>query len=257
MPKLLNYTDLESQLRELHSASQWYVGFSGGIDSTVLLHLLHEWCAANPDAPTLSAIHINHGMQSSANEWQRHCEEICRSLQLVLRARPVEVHATGTGEAAAREERYRAFTEQLDPNAVLFLGHHLDDQVETFFLRLMRGAGVEGLVAMPRSRALGEGQLVRPLLDFGRAEIESYAVQHGLAHVEDPSNQSTDMDRNFLAYPGAPVAGFPVAGLSAIGSPHQRAHGCRRDCSRGCAGNRAQRDGRCWSFAGTIDRRVR
>ena len=195
---MLNYSDLESQLRELHCATQWYVGFSGGLDSTVLLHLLHEWCAANPDAPPLSAIHINHGMQSSADEWQRHCEGVCRSLQLVLRAHTVEVHATGTGEAAARDERYRVFAEQLEPEAVLFLGHHLDDQVETFFLRLMRGAGVEGLAAVPRKRSLGEGQLVRPLLDFSRVELEKYAAQHGLAHVEDPSNQSTDIDRNFL-----------------------------------------------------------
>ena len=195
---MLKYSDLESQLSELHCATQWYVGFSGGLDSTVLLHLLHEWCAANPDAPTLSAIHINHGMQSAADEWQDHCEETCRSLQLVLRTHSVEVHSTGTGESAARDGRYRAFAEQLEPDAVLFLGHHLDDQVETFFLRLMRGAGVEGLVAMPRVRSLGEGQLVRPLLDCSRVELEHYAAHHGLAHVEDPSNQNTDMDRNFL-----------------------------------------------------------
>lgn len=195
---MLKYLDLESQLSELHCATQWYVGFSGGLDSTVLLHLLHEWCAANPDAPTLSAIHINHGMQSAADEWQDHCEETCRALQLVLRTHSVKVHSTGTGESAARDGRYRAFAEQLEPDAVLFLGHHLDDQVETFFLRLMRGAGVEGLVAMPRVRSLGEGQLVRPLLDFSRVELEHYAAHHGLAHVEDPSNQNTDMDRNFL-----------------------------------------------------------
>ena len=195
---MLNHTDLESQLNELLCASHWYVGFSGGVDSTVLLHLLHQWCAANPGSPTLSAIHVNHGMQSAADEWQRHCKGVCRSLHLSFTSHHVAVHATGSGEAAAREERYRVFAGQLQPGAVLFQGHHLDDQVETFFLRLLRGAGVEGLAAMPRGRALGEGQLVRPLLDYSRDEIERYAGHHGLAYVEDPSNANTAMDRNFL-----------------------------------------------------------
>ncbi len=195
---MLNHTYLDSQLNELLTAPGWYVGFSGGVDSTVLLHLLHRWCAANPGSPTLRALHINHGLQAAAGDWQRHCESVCRSLQLQLNTCTVDVHADGSGEAAARTARYRAFQEQLPPGAVLFLGHHLDDQVETFFLRLLRGAGVEGLAAMPRRRTLGEGMLVRPLLDYGRSEIEHYAAHHGLEFVEDPSNSSTLMDRNFL-----------------------------------------------------------
>jgi tRNA(Ile)-lysidine synthase len=195
---LLNHTYLDSQLNELLTAPGWYVGFSGGVDSTVLLHLLHCWCAANPGAPTLRALHINHGLQAAAGDWQRHCESVCRALQLQLDTSAVDVSADGSGEAAARTARYRAFQEQLPTGAVLFLGHHLDDQVETFFLRLLRGAGVEGLAAMPHSRTLGAGILVRPLLDCGRGELERYAARHGLEYVEDPSNSSTLMDRNFL-----------------------------------------------------------
>ena len=195
---MLNHTDLESQLNELLAAPRWYVGFSGGVDSTVLLHLLHAWCGANPGSPPLGAIHINHGMHLAAQDWQGHCTVVCRTLQLPLITRSVDVHVVGGGEAAAREVRYRAFEEQLPPGAALFLGHHLDDQVETFFLRLLRGAGVEGLAAMPRRRTLGEGLLVRPLLDYGRNEIEHYAAHHSLDYVEDPSNGNTAMDRNFL-----------------------------------------------------------
>ena len=80
------------------------------------------------------------------------CEAVCRALQVSLTTCTVAVHTHGSGEAAARKARYHAFQEQLPPGAVLFLGHHLDDQVETFFLRLLRGAGVEGLAAMPRRR---------------------------------------------------------------------------------------------------------
>ncbi len=195
---MLNYTDLDSQLNELLAASGWCVGFSGGADSTVLLHLLHRWCATHPGSPPLRAIHVNHGLQPAAADWQGHCEAVCHALQLPLHTCTVAVHLHGSGEAAARAARYSAFEQQLPPGAVLFLGHHRDDQVETFFLRLLRGAGVDGLAAMPRQRALGAGLLVRPLLEYGRDEIEDFAAHHGLDYVEDPSNCNTAMDRNFL-----------------------------------------------------------
>jgi tRNA(Ile)-lysidine synthase len=194
---LLNFADLDTPLNELCGAPHWYVGFSGGVDSTVLLHLLHSWCGAHPESPALSAIHVNHGMQSTADAWQRHCEAVCRSLNLALDSHSVSVDPQ-SGEAAARDARYRVFAGQLQPGAVLFLGHHMDDQVETFFLRLLRGAGVEGLAAIPRQRDLEEGQLVRPLLDFSRETLENYAAHHALETVEDPSNKDTAMDRNFL-----------------------------------------------------------
>jgi len=194
---LLDPADLDQQLNALLRAPRWYVGFSGGVDSTVLLHLLHRWRAAHPSAPPLSAIHVNHGLQTAAPDWQRHCERVCNALGLTLSSHAVDVPASGR-EAAARDARYAVFETVLPPGAVLFLGHHLDDQVETFFLRLMRGAGVEGLAGMPRRRALGKGSLVRPLLDYPRTEIEHYAAEHRLEHVEDPSNHNTDMDRNFL-----------------------------------------------------------
>ncbi len=202
---MLNHTALDSQLNELLAAPCWTVGFSGGLDSTVLLHLLHDWCAANPGAPPLSAIHINHSMQVGAADWQNHCAGVCHSLQLSLNACTVVVRAYGSGEAAARAARYRAFEEQMRPDAVLFLGHHLDDQVETFFLRLLRGAGVEGLAAMPRRRPLGKGLLVRPLLDCSREDLEHYAACHSLTYVNDPSNSNTAIDRNFLRHQLLPL----------------------------------------------------
>lgn len=195
---MLSYADLDAELRTLLDAPGWYVGFSGGIDSTVLLHLLHQWREAHPGAPLLQAIHVNHGLQPSAAHWQRHCESVCAGLALPLASSSVEVCATGSPEVAAREARYGVFEARLPPGAVLFMGHHLDDQVETFFLRLMRGAGVEGLAAIPRRRRLGKGMLVRPLLDVARTEIAHYAAHHRLAFVEDPSNGNTAMDRNFL-----------------------------------------------------------
>ncbi len=204
---MLQFTDLDKPLNALLAAPHWYVAYSGGLDSTVLLHLLHCWRAANPEAPALGAIHINHGLQPASGAWQRHCEAQCRAWQLPCITCAVQVQPRGSMEAAARDERYRVFEERLAAGAVLFMGHHLDDQIETFFLRLLRGAGVDGLAGMPRQRDLGMGTLVRPLLDFPRAELESYARHHGLAFVEDPSNRDTAIDRNFLRSRVLPVLG--------------------------------------------------
>lgn len=195
----LDHSVLDDALQPLLGAPHWYVGFSGGTDSTVLLHLLQRWCQLHAEAPPLSAIHVNHGLQDHAAGWRVHCERMCDLLQLPLLCLAAGVEPESLGlEAAAREARYRLFEEQLKPGEVLFLGHHADDQVETFFLRLLRGAGVQGLAAMPAGRALGRGRLARPLLLQSRAALESYASAHGLSCVEDPSNSDSTQDRNFL-----------------------------------------------------------
>lgn len=195
----LDHSVLDGHLTGLLDAPRWCVGFSGGVDSTVLLHLLQSWCQDNEAAPPLGAIHVNHGMQAEAGEWQSHCEWVCRMLPVPFVARSVDVSSSAGGsEAAAREARYRVFEEELGEGDVLFLAHHLDDQVETFFLRLVRGAGVHGLAAIPATRKLGPGQLVRPLLQVTRQQVEDYAREQGLEWVEDPSNAKITMDRNFL-----------------------------------------------------------
>lgn len=195
----LDHTVLDGQLEPLLAAPRWYVGFSGGVDSTVLLHLLQGWCRHHPAAPPLHAIHVNHGLQAQADDWQVHCEWVCRLMQipLVCLAGQVKTGAHGL-EAAAREARYALFETQLQAGEILFLGHHADDQVETFFLRLLRGAGVQGLAAMPPARSLGRGRLARPLLPTPRASLAAYAAAHGLNCIEDPSNRDTALDRNFL-----------------------------------------------------------
>jgi tRNA(Ile)-lysidine synthase len=196
---LLHHCELDTALAPLGQAGHWYLGYSGGLDSTVLLHLMHRWCRENPRAPAFSAIHINHQLQDEASEWQEHCRWMCRMLQVPFVTCAVDVESGERGpEAAAREARYQVFEEQLGAGDVLFLAHHQDDQVETFFLRLLRGAGVQGLAGMAGSRALGDSHVARPLLGIGRQRLEDYAQHHNLSWIEDPSNQDTDLDRNFL-----------------------------------------------------------
>ena len=110
----------------------------------------------------------------------------------------VDLHSGRSLEDAARVARYDAFETIVRHDDVLFFGHHLDDQVETMLLRLLRGSGSRGAAAMPSSRALGSGQLARPLLDIPRSAIETYATINQLEWIDDSSNQSMDFDRNFL-----------------------------------------------------------
>ena len=188
------------------AASRWLLAFSGGLDSTVLLHLVQDYRRAHPDAPPLTAVHVNHNLQPGAAAWERHCERVCAALAVPLLLREVTVVADGRGiEAAAREARYEALAAVLEEGDVLFFAQHQDDQVETLLLRWLRGAGLRGLQGMPSLRPLGAGQLSRPLLAWPRAALEDYARQHRLQWIDDPSNADTGFDRNYLRHEVLPL----------------------------------------------------
>ncbi|WP_259645095.1 tRNA lysidine(34) synthetase TilS [Pseudomonas cichorii] len=179
------------------NAPVWHVGFSGGLDSTVLLHLLAE-LATRASLPPLNAIHIHHGLQSAADAWPDHCRQVCLKLGIALQVVAVQVRPGASLEQAAREVRYGAFTKALREGELLLTAQHRDDQAETLLFRLLRGAGVRGLACMAPSRPLGAGQLLRPLLSVSRAELEAYAQRHALSWIEDPSNDHQQFSRNFL-----------------------------------------------------------
>lgn len=185
-------------------APAWRVALSGGLDSTVLLHLLAQ-LALREALPPISAIHVHHGLQVVADGWPEHCQRFCDALGLPLRIERVQVGAGASLERAARDARYAAFTSLLGEGECLLTGQHRDDQAETVLFRLFRGAGVRGLAGMSACRPLGAGLLLRPLLGISRAELERYARGQGLVWVEDPSNASDDYDRNYLRNQVLPV----------------------------------------------------
>ena len=191
------HSRLRDALQPWHSAPGWCVALSGGLDSTVLLHLLAS-LARREALPPLSAIHIHHGLQTAADAWPAHCRELCAALSVPLQVEHVQVAPGASLEQAARQARYAAFAARLGVDEVLLTAQHRDDQAETLLFRLLRGAGVQGLSAMPASRPLGTGQLVRPLLNCSRDELLAYAREHGLAWVEDPSNADERFSRNYL-----------------------------------------------------------
>lgn len=182
-------------------APAWHIAFSGGLDSTVLLHLL---ATAKPLVP-LRAVHIHHGLQAAADAWPSHCQSVCDYLGVPLRIVRVQVPSGASLERAARDARYQAFAQVIGAGEVMLTAQHREDQAETLLFRLLRGAGVRGLAAMPVHRPLAGGHLVRPLLGVSRAELEAYAVEHQLQWIADPSNADSRFSRNYLRHRVFPI----------------------------------------------------
>jgi tRNA(Ile)-lysidine synthase len=183
-------------------AAPLVIAFSGGRDSTTLLDLAVRLRDERVRAfGELVAVHVHHGMQKAADEWVEFCSHVCTKLGVTLDVRRVTVRPQARGpEAAARAARYAALLEAADENGahLVLTAHHLDDRIETFLIQWLRGAGPEGLAAMPAVRAFETVRIVRPLLDVPRAEIEHYVALRGLAHVEDPSNVDVRLLRNSI-----------------------------------------------------------
>jgi tRNA(Ile)-lysidine synthase len=174
------------------------VAFSGGADSTALLHALASLPQAR--ARGLRAVHVDHRLQAGSIHWAQHCRDTCAALDVPLTVILVTVEqGSGDGlEASARDARYAAFAEILGQEELIVLAHHRDDQAETVLLKLLRGAGPEGLAGMREYRPFGHGGLWRPLLPLAQAELLAYVAANALGHIEDPSNADPAMARNFL-----------------------------------------------------------
>ncbi|MEO2266602.1 tRNA lysidine(34) synthetase TilS [Pseudoalteromonas sp. YIC-656] len=189
---------LSQLLHTVPECSGLAVALSGGLDSMALLELARNY-AIKVNMP-LCAIHIHHGLSANADAWLAFTQQACAARGIAFYSQRVRLsNATRKGiEAKAREARYQAIDAQAPKGYAILLGQHKDDQVETFFLRLKRGAGVKGLGAM---QAVSHGHnrvLIRPLLDFSRNELAQFVDANGLTHIHDESNDDNKFDRNFL-----------------------------------------------------------
>ncbi len=185
-------------LNELPSPRRYLIALSGGCDSIVLLHAM----AAIRDklAGELVAVHVNHGLQTDAATWAKHCAEVCKKLDIALIQVTInlQINRGDSLEAVAREARYSAMKEHVLAEDMLLTAQHQDDQAETVMLQLLRGSGPSGLSAMPQITSFGMGYHARPLLRFTQKQLNKYANKQGLTWIEDGSNQDMRFDRNFL-----------------------------------------------------------
>ena len=186
---------------ELGLSNNIWVGFSGGLDSSVLLYLSYLAFANNINYKVY-AVYINHGVNNNADYWQQHCQTICKKLNIEFKAikiniNPEQIKEFGL-EAALRIGRMKIWHQLLAPQDTLLLAHHLNDQAETVFLRLLRGTGLTGLGAIHPVNYFDKIKVIRPLLHFTRQELEYFAKQHDLSYITDDSNYDQKFTRNFL-----------------------------------------------------------
>lgn len=188
------------------------IAYSGGLDSSALLHVAHA--CAREHGTVLHAFHVHHGISDNADAWLAHCEQTCAALGVQFTARRVTLTQTKSGvEAAARKLRYAALGDMAREHGVrlMLTAHHLDDQAETVLLQLLRGSGTAGLSGMDSANAapelLGNPDLVmaRPLLPVSRTELEAYVAANAISYVEDESNTHPRYARNALRHQVMPA----------------------------------------------------
>ncbi len=202
-PSLLNEVDkafvvLNQSHKKIKSMT---IALSGGVDSVVLLHLLHA--LKKKHHFILKVAHVHHGLSQNADKWVKFCEKLCSKLSVPLDIHYIQLpQKKSLGiEGEARRLRYEKLLQT--KTDLVVLAHHQDDQAETFLLQLIRGAGVKGLSSMGYFD--GARKLWRPLLNTSRVDIESYAKKHQLKWIEDESNRNIDFDRNFIRSKVLPI----------------------------------------------------
>jgi tRNA(Ile)-lysidine synthase len=176
------------------SGSRLVVAFSGGQDSTCLLHAL----ANAHKGFDLLAAHIDHGLRLDSAESALRVQALAQHIGVASRVERVEVARRGSVQQAARAARYEALAriaEQHQAKAVL-VAHTADDQAETVLLNLLRGTGLLGLAGMRLDAPSETPRLVRPLLGVTRPTTLAYCKDFGLSIVEDASNQTRVYTRN-------------------------------------------------------------
>lgn len=208
-------TDTLAAWCQQYSLKTLVIGYSGGLDSCVMLHMAWRFSQQYSHIHVVP-VHIHHGLQASADNWAEHCIEVAASWALPCHVERVSVipQPRTSLESLARDARYHALRHYMGPNTALLTGHHLDDQAETFLLAMKRGSGVKGLSAMGPSKPFADGQLLRPLLSYSRQQLHAYAVEHGLVWIEDTSNNDLAFDRNFLRHHIVPALNSRWQGAS-------------------------------------------
>ncbi|WP_407949255.1 tRNA lysidine(34) synthetase TilS [Parvibaculum sp.] len=200
-PSPVSAKEFAARLSSLHPGRSVAVAFSGGPDSLALLVLAAQWAARRKNT-ALHAFTVDHGLRAASAGEAKEAARLSAALGVPHRILKWKGEKPATGiQAAAREARYGLLLEACRNVGAsdLLVAHHLEDQAETFLLRLSRGSGIDGLSAMPASRPLSEDgmavRLLRPLLDLPRERLLATVAKARLTPIQDPSNENERFDR--------------------------------------------------------------
>ncbi len=180
---------IDELLKKLPDSSSYLVAYSGGSDSTALLHLFSK-------IKNVRAIHINHGLNAEADLWQSHCQMTCDNLNIPLITEKYDL--PDSSENTCRKARYKSFKKHINPNEILLTAHHAGDQAETILLKLLRGSGLSGLSGMREISSFHHGHLARVLLNYSADNLKQYLINKSINWIEDDSNLDNSYRRNFL-----------------------------------------------------------
>lgn len=207
---MVNLTNNLAQLLKLeqHLHTEWQeklssysaitVGLSGGVDSVVMLHLLHKLSRVNKFY--LDAIHVNHGLSANAADWESFCKSLCDKLAIPLKIYQCKITKSG-GESLennARKARYQFLLSS--NNSIIALAHHQDDQAETIISQMLRGSNLHNIAGMKPISYKQDKLIWRPLYAFNKTIIQQYATAHQLEFIDDESNYQQKYLRNFVRH---------------------------------------------------------
>ena len=179
----------------LENYSRIAVAFSGGLDSSVLLHSL----VSIPEfKERVFAIHVNHGLSPNSKSWIKHCEKFCSVLGVNFIPLSIELENSKTNENILRQARYEAFFSCLEKGDVLCTAHHQDDQIETILFRILRGTGIKGLAGIEKYSQIEGIDLIRPLISYSKKDLLDYGNKFNVNWIEDESNEDLSISRNFI-----------------------------------------------------------
>jgi tRNA(Ile)-lysidine synthase len=200
---MFTHEKLEFLLKQYPISARFWVAYSGGLDSQVLLFALSRIIPTK----RLRVIHVNHGLHTDSIKWANICQQTCEKLGIYCEIVPVDAHPKSgeSPEAYARAARYGAMVKRIPAGDFLLTAHHRKDQAETLLLQLLRGAGLKGLASMPFCQTFAKAYLMRPLLDFSRSELYEYAQEQQLTWIEDDSNMNLRFNRNFIRHKVLPL----------------------------------------------------
>jgi tRNA(Ile)-lysidine synthase len=186
-------------MRAFSPALPLAVAYSGGADSTALLLACAEKWPGQ-----VHAIHIHHGLQVAADDFEQHCQSFCQHINVPLTTQRVDArHAPGQSpEEAARRARYKAFELLAGVSIGLLytktvaIAQHADDQIETILLALSRGSGLPGLSGMAQTWVRAGVTYCRPLLGVSAFEVRAWLAERETSFIEDPTNTDEKFTRN-------------------------------------------------------------